>query len=141
MTANLAQTPRRGPALDAFRLIAAVLVVTIHTSPLASVSTLTDFWLTRVLARLGVPFFLVTTGYFLARRGWRGLRGFWLRTLGVYLAAAVLYLPLNFYAGFSPAAWLRGFVWEGKIGRASCRERGGVEVVAVVLEGRKAGRK
>src|SRR5699024_5984137 len=59
------------------------------------------------------PFFLVTTGYFLARRGWRGLRGFWGRTLGVYLAAAVLYLPLNFYAGFSPAAWLRGFVWEG----------------------------
>ncbi len=113
MTANLAQSPRRGPALDAFRLIAAVLVVTIHTSPLASVSPLADFWLTRVLARLGVPFFLVTTGYFLARRGWRGLRGFWLRTLGVYLAAAVLYLPLNFYAGLSPAAWLRGFVWEG----------------------------
>ena len=43
MTANLAQTPRRGPALDAFRLIAAVLVVTIHTSPLASVSPLADF--------------------------------------------------------------------------------------------------
>ena len=104
MTTRLNAAPRRGPALDAFRLIAAVLVVTIHTSPLASVSPLADFWLTRVLARLGVPFFLVTTGYFLARRGWRGLRGFWLRTLGVYLAAAVLYLPLNFYAGFSPAA-------------------------------------
>ena len=55
MTANLAQSPRRGPALDAFRLIAAVLVVTIHTSPLASVSPLGDFWLTRVLARLAVP--------------------------------------------------------------------------------------
>ena len=113
MTARLNAAPRRGPALDAFRLIAAVLVVAIHTSPLASVSPLADFWLTRVLARLGVPFFLVTTGYFLARRGWCGLRGFWLRTLGVYLAAAVLYLPLNFYAGLSPAAWLRGFVWEG----------------------------
>ena len=113
MTTRLNAAPHRGPALDAFRLIAAVLVVTIHTSPLASVSPLADFWLTRVLARLGVPFFLVTTGYFLARRGWRGLRGFWLRTLGVYLAAAALYLPLNFYAGFSPAAWLRGFVWEG----------------------------
>lgn len=115
MTARLTQTPRRGPALDAFRLIAAGLVVAIHTSPLASFSPLADFWLCRVLARLAVPFFLVTSGYFLARRSWRGLRGFWGRTFGVYLAAAALYLPLNLYAGLSPAAWLRDFFWEGTL--------------------------
>ena len=44
-------------ALDAFRLIAALLVVAIHTSPLASLSPDADFLLTRVAGRLAVPFF------------------------------------------------------------------------------------
>ena len=103
----------RGPALDTFRLAAAVLVTAIHTSPLTGVSPLADFLLTRVLARVAVPFFLMVSGYFLARRGWQGLRRFIRHNMLVYLAAAVLYLPLNFYAGDSPAAWLRSLVWEG----------------------------
>ena len=79
MTARAAARPAMAkfPALDGFRLAAAVLVVTIHTSPLASVSPLGDFWLTRVLARLAVPFFLMVSGYFLAKTpggGW-GLSG------------------------------------------------------------------
>ena len=47
MTARAAALPgmAKFPALDGFRLAAAVLVVTIHTSPLASVSPLADFWL------------------------------------------------------------------------------------------------
>ena len=64
MTARAAARPAMAkfPALDGFRLAAAVLVVTIHTSPLASVSPPGDFWLTRVLARLAVPFFLMVSG-------------------------------------------------------------------------------
>ena len=58
----------RGAALDRFRLIAAVLVVAIHTSPLATWTQAGDFWLTRVLARVAVPFFLMVTGYFLGDR-------------------------------------------------------------------------
>ena len=47
---------RRGPALDRFRLAAAVLVVAIHTGPLASFAPGWDLWLTRGLARgLGIP--------------------------------------------------------------------------------------
>ena len=103
----------RGPALDTFRLAAAVLVTAIHTSPLAGVSPLADFLLTRVLARVAVPFFLMVSGYFLARRGWQGLGRFIRHNMLVYLAAAALYLPLNFYAGDSPVAWLRSLVWEG----------------------------
>ena len=64
-------TARKFPALDAFRLSAAVLVVTIHTSPLGGLAPLADLWLTRVLARVAVPFFLMVSGYFLARGGWR----------------------------------------------------------------------
>lgn len=38
------------PTLDLFRLAAVLLVVMNHTSPLADVSSMADFWLTRVLA-------------------------------------------------------------------------------------------
>ena len=60
----------KSPALDRFRIVAAVLVAAIHTSPLATYTADGDFFLTRVLARLAVPFFFLVTGYFLARSEW-----------------------------------------------------------------------
>lgn len=51
-------------ALDWFRLAAAFLVIAIHTSPLTSFSEEADFFLTRVLARVAVPFFFMVTGQF-----------------------------------------------------------------------------
>ena len=60
---------RRPPpaALDCFRPLAAALVAAIHTSPLSNYTDLGDFLLTRVLGRVAVPFFLMVSGYFLAR--------------------------------------------------------------------------
>lgn len=52
--------------LDRFRLIAALLVIAIHTSPLGSFCPEGDFFLTRVLARIAVPFFFLVTGQFVA---------------------------------------------------------------------------
>ena len=52
----------RRPALDRFRLAAAVLVAAIHTSPLTTYTALGDFYLTRVLGRVAVPFFLMVSG-------------------------------------------------------------------------------
>lgn len=49
---------------DAFKWLAAFLVVAIHTSPLESVWPYGDFLLTRIAARLAVPFFFMLTGYF-----------------------------------------------------------------------------
>ena len=62
---------RRGPVLDWFRLAAAVLMVCNHTAPLSDIAPTADFFLTRVLARVVVPFFLMVSGYFLARGRWR----------------------------------------------------------------------
>ena len=70
---------RQFAALDDVRLLAAVLVVAIHTSPLASYSGTADFLLTRVVGRIAVPFFFMTTGHFLSRNGWQGLLRFWKR--------------------------------------------------------------
>lgn len=82
---------------------AAFLAVCNHTAPLAGLAPEADFWLTRVLARIAVPFFLMVSGYFLSRDGWRGTGRFLKRTLTLYAAAVLLYLPLNWYnGGFSP---------------------------------------
>lgn len=102
--------------LDRFRLPAALFVITIHTSPLASFSSEADFFLTRILARTAVPFFFMVTGQFVAapfirqnrskpttgktkrqelHRLWRYLR----KILLLYTAAILLYLPIGIYAG------------------------------------------
>lgn len=92
------------PFLDWFRLVAAVLVVAVHTSPLAGINGMADFVLTRIIARLAVPFFFMVTGYFLFQRGKqvteaRRIQRFCCHTGVLYLLAILLYLPLNIYNG------------------------------------------
>lgn len=101
--------------IDYFRIVAALLVVANHTSPLSSVNGAADFVLTRVIARVAVPFFFMTSGFYLLS-GWttgreadRGkLLRFLARTALLYAVAIVLYMPVNLYTGASGAqGWLR----------------------------------
>ncbi len=87
--------------LDRFRLIAALLVVTIHTSPLATMNGTADFILTRIVARVAVPFFFMASGFFLFRHGpdAKRLCVFLRKTALIYVIAVLLYVPLNFYNG------------------------------------------
>lgn len=104
--------------LDRFRLIAALLVIAIHTSPLISFSMNADFFFTRVLARVAVPFFFMVTGHFtlsahfisddtghscppqLQRASaWHAVKRCILKLSLLYGAAILLYLPLGIYAG------------------------------------------
>lgn len=109
-----AQTQR--PALDRFRLLAAVLVVCIHTGPLSSISDRWDFWLTRVLARTAVPFFLMVSGYFLAQSDWKNTGRFLKKTALTYLAAVALCLPLNLYnGGCGLLEWVKKLLIDGTL--------------------------
>ena len=92
--------------IDRFRMIAAILVIAIHTSPLTTVNDTADFILTRVIARVAVPFFFMVSGYFLFRHGadTRRLRSFLKKTGILYIVSILLYLPLNFYNG-SATQW------------------------------------
>ena len=86
--------------LDSFRLIAALLVVAIHTSPLLSVSETGDIIVSRIIARVAVPFFFMTSGYFLISRyadQTEKLKWFIKKTVMLYGIAIFLYLPLNVY--------------------------------------------
>ncbi len=109
------------PGIDAFRLVAALLVVTIHTEPLASFGSLGHFVLTRVIARIAVPFFFLASGFFLISRyapDGAKLRAFEKRTAVIYAAAILLYLPINIYSGdfartdFLPS-FLKDLVFDG----------------------------
>lgn len=89
--------------IDCFRLAAALLIITIHTSPLAGFSGTADFILTRIFARVAVPFFFVTSGFFLiSRYNYQigKLSAFVRKTAMIYGAAILLYIPVNLYNGY-----------------------------------------
>lgn len=89
--------------IDYFRFIAALLIITIHTSPLVSFSETGDFILTRVIARVAVPFFFMTSGFFMISRYTSGtdkLKGFIRNTLQIYGIAILIYIPINIYNGY-----------------------------------------
>ncbi len=91
------------PGIDDFRLAAALLVITIHTSPLASCSKTGDFFLTRVIARTAVPFFLMASGFFLISQYARDAGRLWVflkKTAVLYGISMAVYLPLNLYNGY-----------------------------------------
>ena len=97
--------------LDRFRIAAALLVIAIHTSPLTSFHEGADFFLTRVLARVAVPFFFMVTGQFVAAgflpsgeasaspKGMNRFRKYLVKTSLLYLFCIILYLPIGIYAG------------------------------------------
>lgn len=100
--------------IDTFRIIAAILVVTVHTSPLLDLNETADFILTRVIARVAVPFFFMASGFFLflAATGDRRdsppagrLITFLKRTAVLYGVSTLLYLPVAVYAGQTQAWW------------------------------------
>jgi len=89
--------------VDYFRLIAALLVVAIHTSPLADYSEIGDFILTRIIARVAVPFFFMVSGFFVISRytyNSEKLMRFLKRTVSIYGFAILLYVPINIYNGY-----------------------------------------
>lgn len=101
---------KRFGSLEYFRIAAALLVAAIHCSPLLSYSETADFVLTRVVARVAVPFFFMLTGRFVLSNPDK-LRPALKKTGLLYLGAALIYLPLNFYSGSLPG--LRELLFDG----------------------------
>lgn len=86
--------------IDLFRLIAAFLIIAIHTSPLSTYSEIGDFILTRIIGRMAVPFFFMTSGFFLISRysyNEDKLKAFVKKTVLLYGIAIFIYIPLNLY--------------------------------------------
>ena len=120
--------------VDSFRMIAAFLALAAHTYPLSSISADLNYVLIHVFARIVVPFFMMTTGYFLLpkyfeqdkqdeqveqlKQSREPLYRF-IKKIGVlYIGATLLYLPASIYAGFYSGgnalqAFIRNFLIDG----------------------------
>lgn len=92
--------------IDAVKLVAAFLVVAIHTGPLLTYGDYPDFLVTGILARLAVPLFFMASGYLFfrklkghARKDRRALSKYGVRIAVLYVVAIAIYLPINVYKG------------------------------------------
>jgi len=91
-------------SIDIARIIAALLVVSIHVSVFYEFSSF-NFFLNNIIARLAVPFFFVVSGYFAAikLRGPDGNSYIWeyvKKIFFVYAAWSIVYFPFDFITIF-----------------------------------------
>lgn len=101
------------PRVDIFRLLAACFIVAIHIGPLTSINESLDYYITYCIGRIGVPFFMMVTGYFTfsflhteQSIGWNlsKLKKVEIKFVKIYLFATLLYLPVSFYSGNLPTS-------------------------------------
>lgn len=59
---------RQFPSVDIMKLFCAILVISSHTNPLLGVNKYLNYGLVQYVARLGVPFFFIASGYFCFRK-------------------------------------------------------------------------
>lgn len=88
-------------SLDIFRLIAAFLIVAIHTYPFISINESVDFVFTHVICRIGVPLFLMITGYFILPKALENkevIKNYIVKIIKIYVICMIIYLPVNIYA-------------------------------------------
>lgn len=66
---NVATKPlERNAMIDIFKFVCAFFVVGIHTNVFSEVSSEFNFFFTQIIGRVAVPFFIVTTGYFIGKQ-------------------------------------------------------------------------
>lgn len=61
-------TSQRNKMVDIFKFICAFFVIGIHTSVFSDISSKFNFFFTQIVCRVAVPFFIVTTGYFIGKK-------------------------------------------------------------------------
>lgn len=79
------------------------MIIAIHTYPFAVVSIDLDYIITRIIFRVCVPFFLMTTGYYLLPKALddkKTLNKYMIKILKLYVLSISLYLPINLYNGY-----------------------------------------
>lgn len=117
-------------AIDAVKAVCAVLIVFIHTSPFESVNVQLNSFAVNYLARIAVPFFFISSGFFLfcktsADNPDMGIIGRYIkRILAMYLFWSAVYFPFTvlqmFYSGQSAFSvfinWLKNMFFTAGYG-------------------------
>jgi len=88
-------TTTRNNAVDIFRYICAILVVSIHAHPLQYINETANYVLIEHISRIAVPFFFIVSGYFYSLRYYAGKRpfgGYMKKLLSVYTLWSAVYV-------------------------------------------------
>ncbi len=92
-------------AVDIVRVIAACVVVAVHTNPLQDYTEIGDYFINTVIGRLVVPFFFIVSGFFFGRKmifdapvrhDISHLFAFLKKIFMIYLVWTLIYLPFQF---------------------------------------------
>lgn len=107
--------------VDIAKIIFAFGIVALHTGFLLNTSY--GFYLHAIIFRVGVPFFFLTSGYYLSKKnknnGRENIFRYIKKLLPIYLILSIVYLILNEirYNSFSPSSLLNG-IWYIFTGRS-----------------------
>lgn len=83
--------------IDLLRIVGAFLVITLHAQPLRTLAPVADFAITHGVTRIAVPFFFVTSGYFLASTLHKRRFHIWaVKIVKLYALWMLLYTPFWF---------------------------------------------
>lgn len=91
-------------AVDIAKYVSALLVVAIHTYPFLEISETFNTLFIAIVCRLAVPFFFVSSGYFLFRKlngtkkqNLNRLKKYLWRLISLYLVWTVIYIPYTIW--------------------------------------------
>lgn len=95
--------------IDYFRLIAALMVIAIHLSPLSVWNEGIDYLITYCIGRIAVPFFFMTTGYFVLApyvlsnfKKKYPIHKYLVKNIRLYFFVTIIYIPVSVYSGNMP---------------------------------------
>lgn len=91
------------PYIDIMRIVASLFVIAIHIAPFFQINPALDTFITRVIGRLAVPFFFITTSFFLFKDGYpskQRISKTIFHLLKWYVFAIIIYIPLMIYNGY-----------------------------------------
>ncbi len=82
--------------IDIFRMICAIGVIAIHLKPMSTFGKEVNFFVSNVLTRLCVPFFFLTSGFFLFKKigDWGKLKKYIINIFKLYVIYTIINIPL-----------------------------------------------
>lgn len=106
MNTQIVEGNKEYTGIDLFRIIAVILVVMNHTYPLADISENVDFIVSRIIARIAVPFFFMVSGYFVLysvsgkNKNYKNVFKSVIKLIRLYSIAILIYSPIYIYSGY-----------------------------------------
>ena len=75
---NTGENSREYIFIDIMKFIDSIFIVMLNVNPLVSLSPIISFFITAIFARIAVPFFFLSSGFFMAKKmqNWKRLNFF-----------------------------------------------------------------